>query len=193
MRRVGFLFEHNKIMGEESLRGRHALQLSNLLLSISQRRMQVLILNHKLLTLFHVLTLEKILQITLQSLQHSLQPPTNLLSLGQISPLDNLVYLKDLHHKLRILHIDLLRKRHPPQLHQIDRPLQIVEQGSLGLVYIGRIFGHLLVERVRTVFAEAIGVELLLQILGHITNRLGVDRVVLGTGYYEQCILKMRK
>ncbi len=60
-RGVCFLLEHNKIMGGISLLARAFLQSADALLGIHQSRMQVLVLDHKLLALLHVLTLEEIL------------------------------------------------------------------------------------------------------------------------------------
>lgn len=58
--------------------------------------------------------------------------------------------------------------------------MQVIEQGGLGLIDVGGVFGHLHLQRLAIDLVELIGVELLLQILGHVSHCLGIDRVVLG-------------
>jgi hypothetical protein len=158
------------------------LQRTDAQLHVGQRSVQVLVLHHELLALLHVVALEKVLEVALQPAQDSVQSALDVLGLGELRALDALVDFEDIEDELAVGSVDGLGQRHSPELHEVDGSLEVVEQGGLGLVDVGGVLGHLGGERVAAVLAGDIGVELLLQVLGHVAYGLGVDGVVLGTG-----------
>lgn len=108
--------------------------------------MKVLIFDHELFTFLNITALKEIFQLFLQLLEHPLQPHLQLLSLPLIRLFDTFVDLEYIHHELGVHLRGYLLQMHPLQLHEIDRPLEVVKQGSLRLVYVGRVQGHLLLK-----------------------------------------------
>lgn len=113
---------------------------------VGEGGVQVFILDYKLLALLHVLTLEEVLEVALQAFQNALQSSLDVLCLGEIGALYTFVDLEDVHYELAVCGIDGLGEGDSSELHKVDGALEVVEESGLGFVYVGGVFGHLLVQ-----------------------------------------------
>lgn len=101
---------------------------------VGEGAVQILILDDELPALLHVLGGEEVDQFLLQVGQDVLDAFLDGEGVLRRGGLDFLLDLEDIQHELAVPHLHVLLYVHPPQGHQVDRPLQVVQQRRLRLV-----------------------------------------------------------
>lgn len=160
---------------------------------VDESAMEILILYNEFLALLNITAFEEIFELHLQFLEYSFEPHLQLLGLRSIGFLDTLVDLEYIDHKLWVELSGVLLNTHPLKLHEIDGALEVIEQGCLCLIDVGRVKGHLFLEGAAPRLVELIWVELFLEITSHFSHRLLVNRIALWSQLRTLYILNIRK